>query len=183
MAEDILHSRRVELSNNLDFDQNIFDEALFVLNKEVESLSDKSIEDFGFTLQLNFNLNTTINTEYIKKQTITITNFYKSFKMNIARILNKQKNVYDIILSSINSNERKIFLGAPGSTGKIFLINLLLAKVRFDRKIDLAVASSGIAATRLVSLLFLSLLYLLIILRRMYMHMKCLSVSTSTIQL
>ena len=30
----------VELSsNNLDFDQNIFDEALFELNKEVESLS------------------------------------------------------------------------------------------------------------------------------------------------
>ena len=44
MAEDILHSRRVELSsNNLDFDQNIFDEALFELNKEVEPLSGKSI--------------------------------------------------------------------------------------------------------------------------------------------
>ena len=40
MAEDIWHSRRPELSsNNLDFDKNIFDEALFELNKEVESLS------------------------------------------------------------------------------------------------------------------------------------------------
>ena len=39
MAEDILHSRLLELSsNNLDLDQNIFDEALFELNKEVESL-------------------------------------------------------------------------------------------------------------------------------------------------
>ena len=58
MTEDILHSRRVELSsNNLDFDQNIFDQALFELNKEVESLSGKSIKDFGYTLPLNFNLN------------------------------------------------------------------------------------------------------------------------------
>ena len=43
--------------------------------------------------------------------------------------------------------KRKYFLGAPGSTGKTSLINLLLAKVRFDlKKIVLAVASSGIAA-------------------------------------
>jgi len=41
------------------------------------------------------------------------------------------------------------FLDVPGGTGKTFLINLLLAKVRFDKKIALAVASSGIAATLL----------------------------------
>ena len=65
MAEDILHSRLLELSsNNLDFGQNIFDQALFELNKEVESLSGKSIKDFVFTL-LNFNLNAKINAEYI----------------------------------------------------------------------------------------------------------------------
>ena len=50
MATDILHRRRPELSsNNLDCDKNIFHEALFELNKEVESLSGKSIKDFGFT--------------------------------------------------------------------------------------------------------------------------------------
>ena len=37
-------------SNNLEFDQNIFAQALFELNKEVESLSGKSIKYFGFTL-------------------------------------------------------------------------------------------------------------------------------------
>lgn len=41
------------------------------------------------------------------------------------------------------------FLDAPGGTGKTFLINLLLAKVRSDGGIALAVASSGIAATLL----------------------------------
>ena len=43
----------------------------------------------------------------------------------------------------------KKILDAPGGMGKTFLINLLLAKVRFDRKIALAVASSGIVATLL----------------------------------
>ena len=60
MAEDILHSRLLEFSsNNLDIDQNIFNQALFELNKEVESISGKSIKDFRFTLPLNFNLNAT----------------------------------------------------------------------------------------------------------------------------
>ena len=58
MAEDLLLSWLPELSsNNLDVDQNIFDQALFELNKQVESLSGKSIKDFVFTLPLNFNLN------------------------------------------------------------------------------------------------------------------------------
>ena len=88
-------------------------------------------------------------------------NIYEKQTVNHSRLLQiiqdeyrlnpEQKNVYDIILSSINSNEGKIFLDAPGGTGKTFLINLLLAKVRFDKKKinAIAVASSGIAATLL----------------------------------
>jgi hypothetical protein len=40
-------------------------------------------------------------------------------------------------------------LDAPGGTGKTFLISLILAKIRSQQKIALAVASSGIAATLL----------------------------------
>ena len=96
MAEDILHSRFLELSsNNLDFDQNIFDPALFELNKEVESLSGKSIKDFVIILLLNFNLNEIINAEYIRET-----------NNNHSRLLlPNKKNVYGIILSSININE------------------------------------------------------------------------------
>ena len=81
MAEDILRSIRVELSsNNLDFNQNIFNEALFELNKEVESLSGISINDFVFTLPLNFNFNATINAEYIRE-----TNYNHSRLLQIIR--------------------------------------------------------------------------------------------------
>ena len=98
----------------------------------MESLSGKSIKDFGFTLPLNFNLNATINAEYIRE-----TNYNNSRLLQILqdeyRLNPEQKYVYDIILSSVNSNEGKIFfLDVTGGTGKTFLINLLLAKVRFD---------------------------------------------------
>lgn len=41
------------------------------------------------------------------------------------------------------------FLDAPGGTGKTFLISLILAEIRSNNGIALAVASSGIAATLL----------------------------------
>lgn len=41
------------------------------------------------------------------------------------------------------------FLDAPGGTGKTFLISLILATLRADHKIALAIASTGIAATLL----------------------------------
>ena len=42
-----------------------------------------------------------------------------------------------------------LFLDALGGTGKTFLINPILAKLRSEGKIALATASSGIAATLL----------------------------------
>ncbi|XP_044577118.1 ATP-dependent DNA helicase pif1-like [Cotesia glomerata] len=64
-------------------------------------------------------------------------------------ILNKeQKEAYESILNSVVSDSgRLFFLDAPGGTGKKFLINLLLAKIRSEKSIAIAVASSGIAAT------------------------------------
>ncbi|XP_025416571.1 uncharacterized protein LOC112687839 [Sipha flava] len=41
------------------------------------------------------------------------------------------------------------FLDAPGSTGKTFVISLILENIRVQEKIALALASSGIAATLL----------------------------------
>lgn len=61
-----------------------------------------------------------------------------------------QRVAYNTVLEIINKNTGGIiFLDAPGETGKTFLINLLLAKIRQGSKIAIAVASSGIAATLL----------------------------------
>ena len=61
-----------------------------------------------------------------------------------------QSAAYNAILERINRKTGGIiFLDAPGGTGKTFVINLLLAKIRQQSKIAIAVASSGIAATLL----------------------------------
>merc|ERR1712020_218977 len=51
------------------------------------------------------------------------------------------------MLDSVNNGKgRLFFLEAPGGTGKTFVTSLLLAKVRQQDKIALAVASTGIAS-------------------------------------
>ncbi|KAI5449084.1 hypothetical protein NCC49_005354 [Naganishia albida] len=57
-----------------------------------------------------------------------------------------QREVIERILESVNGEPKVFSLQGAGGTGKTFVENYLLAKVRSDGKIALAVASSGIAA-------------------------------------
>ncbi|GFT11216.1 ATP-dependent DNA helicase [Trichonephila clavipes] len=62
----------------------------------------------------------------------------------------EQRNVYDQINVSIAVGQGEFFfLDAPGGTGKTFLVSLILARLRSQNHISLAIASSGIAATLL----------------------------------
>ncbi|GFV93373.1 ATP-dependent DNA helicase [Trichonephila clavipes] len=62
----------------------------------------------------------------------------------------EQRNVYDQINVSIATGQGAFFfLDASGGTGKTFLISLILARIRSQNPIALAIASSGIAATLL----------------------------------
>ena len=68
--------------------------------------------------------------------------------MNVPKLNQEQRKAYDEIMHIIASDSGQLFfLDAPGGTGKTFLINLLLATIRGERNIAVAVASSGIAAT------------------------------------
>lgn len=60
------------------------------------------------------------------------------------------QNAYNTVMQRVTSgNGGIIFLDAPGGTGKTFLLNLILADIRQQNEIAIAVASSGIAATLL----------------------------------
>jgi len=62
----------------------------------------------------------------------------------------EQRVIYQEVEKSVRFDSGKLFfVDAPGGTGKTFLMNLLLASVRLQGFIALAVASSGIAATLL----------------------------------
>ena len=67
-----------------------------------------------------------------------------------AQLNAEQRIAYDSICDAVDAgNGGVFFLDGFGGTGKTFVINLTLAKVRSEGKIALSVASSGIAATLL----------------------------------
>ena len=69
---------------------------------------------------------------------------------NEALLVDDQRRAYLSVLIKVQSCSGSIvFLDAPGGTGKTFVINLLLAKLRQNGNIAVGVASSGIAATLL----------------------------------
>ena len=58
-----------------------------------------------------------------------------------------QRHAYNKVLQAIQDNKGAVFfLDGPGGSGKTFLYNALLSRIRGDQKIALACASSGIAA-------------------------------------
>lgn len=69
MTSDILIRRRREFnSDDVQYDQNIFHEALFELNKVVQLLSGKSINDFGLPMPVNTtNSDLTNSAEYTRE--------------------------------------------------------------------------------------------------------------------
>ena len=69
---------------------------------------------------------------------------------NIEKLTEEQNNVYETIMTKIRQeNGGIIYLDTPGGTGKTFLTKLILAEVKSQKKIALAVASTGIAASLL----------------------------------
>ncbi|EEY60735.1 helitron helicase-like protein [Phytophthora infestans T30-4] len=63
-----------------------------------------------------------------------------------------QRDIFDQVIAAVSrpvGGEKLFFLDGPGGTGKSFLLEQILAHVRMQRKVAIAVASSGIAATLL----------------------------------
>ncbi len=59
-----------------------------------------------------------------------------------------QKEIYNTIIDAVNekSNQKIFFIDGPGGYGKTFLFNMMLAEIRLQNQIAIAVASSEIAA-------------------------------------
>ena len=67
------------------------------------------------------------------------------------RLLQRQKDAFDMIYGAVEGFKGGLFfIDVPGGTGKTFLLNLLLSKVRLNLGIAFATASSGIAPTLFV---------------------------------
>lgn len=91
-----------------------------------------------------------LNREILRESSYNTAEMAQYVERHLPTLVQDQRAAYDTITNAIRAESgRFFFLDAPGGTGKTFLINLILARVRQARRIIMAVASSGIAATLL----------------------------------
>ncbi|XP_054259503.1 uncharacterized protein LOC128984227 [Macrosteles quadrilineatus] len=142
MSEDIVHRFQLEEANDI-----VYNEALRDIEKKVFEMCGKKLSFFGLP---NPQTNVEANSEIFRELSYNTNDLQEYVRENLPKLTNHQRKIYDTIINKIeNAEDAVFFLDAPGGTGKTFLINILLAAIRQENKIVIAVASSGIAATLL----------------------------------
>ena len=150
MAEDFLHQQRTRLNDNdLGFNDDIFNLALNDVQDKVLSMGGRELSEYGLPQPQAVD-NDRFARVYHREIDYNQGEQQAYVEHNLPMLTADQREVYDCFFSMIDGNEGgMLFLDAPGGTGKTFLINLILAKLRSEGNIALATASSGIAATLL----------------------------------
>lgn len=132
----------------MNYSNEIFNEALILLENECEYINNKQLKDLGMESP-NRN-ESRVNEISIGNEAFNIPEMIQFVEDNLPKLQPEQLSAFETITKRIQDNSGGIFfLDAPGGTGKTFLLNLLLASVRKLNEIAIAVASSGIAATLL----------------------------------
>ena len=151
MSEDILHTLRLQHPGlSLDFSENIYNRALQLLEDMCLSMSGKSLQLLGLPSPTGELPTNQLCAEILRETNYNIEELALHVSLNEPLLVPDQRAAYNAILHHVEENKGGIFfLDAPGGTGKTFILNLLLAKIRQRKKIALAVASSGIASTLL----------------------------------
>ncbi|KAK3894468.1 hypothetical protein Pcinc_001774 [Petrolisthes cinctipes] len=150
LSEDIHY--RVQCENpdmEVLYNNDILNEALVDVQDRLQALGGSSIEVYGLpTPQLNEGA--ALSTEMTRETNYNSEELAAFVQANQPKMVHDQATAFNIIMASIEEEHGGLFfLDAPGGTGKTFVTNLILAKVRQKKSIALAVASSGIAATLL----------------------------------
>ncbi|XP_071577583.1 ATP-dependent DNA helicase pif1-like [Temnothorax nylanderi] len=150
LCDDILHRVRQKSKNSeVQFTEEIFNEGLILLEDIVFTHGEKCLKEFGLP-EPQRNDSNIDNLLYLRETVHNIDDLQVYLQENEVKLNTEQKMVYDEIINSVEDHKGNIyFIDAPGGTGKTFVISLILAKVRSQKKIAIAVASSGIAATLL----------------------------------
>ncbi len=150
LSEDFKH--QIQLRNpglEVVFNDEIFNLALIAIEDKVLSLGGNALQSYGLP-EIQITNDRQLPSEVIRETCYDINDLTQYVQDNEPKLLADQKFAYDKIIDSVQFQKGGIFfLDAPGGTGKTFVTRLLLAKVRQNQKIALAVASSGIAATLL----------------------------------
>ncbi|PNF38967.1 hypothetical protein B7P43_G06600, partial [Cryptotermes secundus] len=151
MAEDII--RRICKENStmtMDFTAEIYNEALIMIEDLCLEIANKVLNRLGIPSP-NRSAAALFNIELRHEQNYNTGDLLSYVQSNIPKLTLEQKGIYDHIMQTVNNGVAEIFLDVPGGTGKMVLIRLILAAIRSQNDIALALASSGTAVTLLPS--------------------------------
>jgi ATP-dependent DNA helicase PIF1 len=150
LTEDILiQARRQNPGMALGYTPDMFNQTLIILEDKALGMAGKDLKQLGLPTPQR-TLGDRLSKEMLRETSYDLNDLNEYVSANEPLLVVDQRAAYNAILDRINRKAHGIiFLDAPGGTGKTFVINLLLAKIRQQSKIAIAVASSGIAATLL----------------------------------
>ncbi|XP_044575267.1 uncharacterized protein LOC123259066 [Cotesia glomerata] len=150
MTDDILHQHRTRCNDlAITFSDDMYNEALIAIEDLCIIIANLPLSHFGMNSP-NRGATDLINTEMNREMQYNTVETAAIVTRNVPLMNEEQRIIYDRIMLAVSAGQGGFFfLDAPGRTGKIFLISLILAKIRSNNGIALAVASSGIAATLL----------------------------------
>jgi len=112
-------------------------------------MANKVVSYLGMTAS-NRHMHDALNLELRREQQYDTEALAETVRTNVPQLNQQQRIAYDTLIEAVNSGSVGIyFIDAPGGIGKTFLISLLLARIRSQSIVALALASSGIAATLL----------------------------------
>ncbi len=150
MTEDILYRyKQINHCQNLDFTQDMYNEALIMIEDLCIMISNSSLSHYGIPSP-NRPATDLVNSDLQREEQFNTLDLNAFVTNNEPLLTDEQKNIYHRIMLAVDAKQGGFFyIDAPGGTGKTHLISFILAKLRSLQKIALAVASSGIAATLL----------------------------------
>ena len=155
MAQDFLRTlRRRANDDTLPYTDAIFNRALLCIeNKRLSFPGGKPLRDYHLPSpdRSSEQDDDTLPREIAAEYSYNTAELQERLKANEASLTQDQRHIYEELLAYVTRgpDDKIIFLDAPGETGKTYLLNLFLDKIRSQGDIALAVASSGIAATLL----------------------------------
>ncbi|KAK1427717.1 hypothetical protein QVD17_16410 [Tagetes erecta] len=111
-----------------------------------------TLSDYGLPLPNSNALETLSNRLLMEERNYDKESLTTCYKSAYATLHEKQKHVFDHVMSTLVADQQVLsFVYGHGGTGKTFLWSTIIAKLRSEGKIVLAVAASGIASLLLPS--------------------------------
>ena len=154
MAHDFLIEYRAKSNNEeLQFNETIYNEALICINNSLHKSGNElaNYSNMPEIIHQNNNNNFDNRPNIIKDELSYDINALRADLDNGLNKLNpEQRIIFETITNRVNNFDQignnAFFIDGPGGTGKTFVYKMILASIRSNKKIALAVASSGIAA-------------------------------------